>query len=350
MNEANLIATALAGLTQLGLKATLQKGNPRAAHPREHAFARIAKGKVHVDVVIEAKRNATPATLGAMMEQAKAQALAHGKPVILVTDYVTPPVADRLRAAQQQFIDVAGNAYLEAPGWFVFVAGRKPVRTGAPKHAAKGATPAGMKVAFALLCDPALVDMPHRTIALAAGVALGAVPGILADMRENGELVVLGKIRRLQANKRMLDHWAMLYARTLRPKTLTATYTTENFRDWAKWKLDPRHVKWGAEPAAALLTRYLRPGILTLYTEKLPVKMMVDQQLRPMHAPTGVAMVEVRKPFWGATLTLHGNGLREDTVPPVLIYADLLATGDARCIETAQKVYDDYLAQLLPAA
>ena len=260
---------------------------------------------------------------------------------------MTPPVADRLRAAQQQFVDMAGNAYLEAPGWFVFVVGRKPVRTGAPMHAAKGATPAGMKVAFALLCDPALVDMPYRAIALAAGVALGAVPGILADMRETGQLFVMGKVRRMQANKRMLDHWAMVYARTLRPKTLTATYTTENFRDWEKWALDPRHVKWGAEPAAALLTRYLRPGILTLYTEKMPVKLMINQRLKPAHAPTDAALVEVRKPFWGATLAA---GPREDTVPPVLVYADLLATGDARCIETAQQVYEEYLAQLLPAA
>lgn len=347
MNEADLIAAALAGLAPLGFKATLQKGNIRAARPEADAFARIAKGKAQVDVVIEAKRTATPATLGAILAQAKAQALAHDKPVILVTDYVTPPVADRLRADRQQFIDVAGNAYLEAPGWFVFVVGRKPVRTGAPTHAAKGATPAGLKVAFALLCDPALVDAPHRTIALAAGVALGAVPGILADMRENGELVVVGKVRRLQANKRMLDHWAMMYARTLRPKTLMATYTTEHFRDWEKWTLDPKQVKWGAEPAAALLTRYLRPGILTLYTEKLPVKMMIDQRLKPVHAPTEQAMIEVRKPFWGETLAA---GPRKDTVPPVLIYADLLATGDARCIETAQKVYDDYLAQFLPAA
>ena len=347
MNEAKLIAAALAGLAPLGLKATLQKGNIRAARPEADAFARIAKGKIHVDVVIEAKYTATPATLGAILAQAKAQALAHDKPVILVTDYVTPPVADRLRADQQQFIDVAGNAYLEAPGWFVFVVGRKPVRTGAPTHAAKGATPAGLKVAFALLCDPTLVDAPHRTIALAAGVALGAVPGILADMRETGQLWVVGKVRRLQANKRMLDHWAMMYARTLRPKTLMATYTTEHFRDWEKWTLDPKQVKWGAEPAAALLTRYLRPGILTLYTEKLPVKLLIDQRLKPVHAPTDAALVEVRKPFWGATLAA---GPREDTVPPVLIYADLLATGDARCIETAQKVYDDYLAQFLPAA
>ena len=346
MNDADIIATALAGLTPLGLKATLQRGILRVAQPRADAFARIAKGKVHVNVVIEAKRTATPATLGAMMEQAKAQALAHGKPVILVTDYVTPPVADRLRLAQQQFIDVAGNAYLEAPGWFVFVVGRKPVRTGAPRHAAKGATPAGMKVAFALLCDPALADAPHRTIALAAGVALGAVPGILADMRETGQLFVVGKVRRLQANKRMLDHWAMVYARTLRPKTLMATYTAPNFGEWQTWTLDPTHMKWGAEPAAALLTGYLRPGILTLYTEKLPARFIHDQRLTRAHVLANTTLVEVRKPFWGETLVA---GPREDTVPPVLVYADLLATGDARCIETAQQVYEEYLARLLPA-
>ena len=273
--------------------------------------------------------------------------MAHGKPVVLVTDYVTPPVADRLRAAQQQFIDVAGNAYLETPAWFVFAVGRKPVRTGAPKHAAKGATPAGMKVAFALLCDPALVDRPHRTIALAAGVALGAVPGILADMRETGQLFVVGKVRRLQANKRMLDHWAMVYARTLRPKTLMATYTAPNFGEWQTWTLDPTHMKWGSEPAAALLTGYLRPGILTLYTEKLPARFIHDQRLTRAHVLANTTLVEVRKPFWGETLVA---GPREDTVPPVLVYADLLATGDARCIETAQQVYDDYLARLLPAA
>ena len=65
------------------------------------------------------------------------------------------------------------------------------------------------------------------------------------------------------------------------------------------------------------------------------------------HVLADTALVEVRKPFWGETLVADP---REDTVPPVLIYADLLATGDARCIETAQKLYDDHLAQFLSAA
>jgi hypothetical protein len=356
MNEADIITAALAGLAPLGLKATQQKGRVRAVRADADTFARIAKGKVQVDVVIAVKRNPTPATLGAMLAQANAYALAHDKPVVIVTDYVTQPVADRLRAAQQQFIDLAGNAYLEAPGWLVYVVGRKPVMTGAPKHAAKGVTPAGLKVGFALLCDPTLANAPQRTIALVAGVALGAVPAILADMRDAGQLMVVGKVRRVQANKRMLDEWAITYARTLRPKTLTATYTTQNFADWKTWPLNTKQVKWGGEPAAALLTGYLRPGVLTLYTEKLPARLIHDQRLIRAHVLADTALVEIRKPFWGEALTLRDGHsavvktMYEETVPPVLIYADLLATGDARCIETAEKLYDEHLAQFLPAA
>ena len=58
------------------------------------------------------------------------------------------------------------------------------------------------------------------------------------------------------------------------------------------------------------------------------------------------AVLEWRKPFWGALPA----AARPGTVHPVLVYADLLATGDARCIETAKLVYDEHLAGLLPAA
>ena len=42
------------------------------------------------------------------------------------------------------------------------------------------------------------------------------------------------------------------------------------------------------------------------------------------------------------------SGEPEDgnTVHPLLVYADLLATGDARCIETAKMIYDGYVARL----
>lgn len=37
------------------------------------------------------------------------------------------------------------------------------------------------------------------------------------------------------------------------------------------------------------------------------------------------------------------NNSSSRTAPPLLVYADLLSTGDQRCIETANIIYDKYL-------
>jgi hypothetical protein len=49
----------------------------------------------------------------------------------------------------------------------------------------------------------------------------------------------------------------------------------------------------------------------------------------------------VLEAFWPAEIGVDEPGL----APTPLIYADLLAAGDARSIETAKLVYDDYLAR-----
>jgi hypothetical protein len=227
------------------------------------------------------------------------------------------------------------------------VMGRKLHGHATAPTAGKAHTLTGLKVMFALLCDLELADAPQRAIAAAAGVALGAIPAVMADMQQNGHLLVQGKRRRLNATKRLLDEWALAYARRLRGKTLQATYAAIDLDGWKAWPLDPREVLWGAEPAANLLVNYLRPGVFTLYADKMPPRLLVEKKMKPASgAQPDDRTIEWRKPFWGTVAA----AARPDTVHPVLVYADLLATGDARCIETAQLVYDEYLARLLPAA
>jgi hypothetical protein len=145
----------------------------------------------------------------------------------------------------------------------------------------------------------------------------------------------------------LLDEWAFTYARRLRPKTLKVVFGTPNFAQWQEWNLDPNEAQWGGEPAANLLVRHLIPGVLTIYAVKPPPKLIVEQRMHAIaRVPHEGPYVEFRTPFWGKTL--HAE-TRPETVPPTLVYADLLATGDARCIETAEMVYDEYLARLLPA-
>ena len=342
-----LIERATAELKQLGLDVRAVHDAPQDP---ENAWLRVGKGGavggVQVEYVVEAKSRLTPATHGAATMQLQHAAATTGHPVLLVTEYLTPPMAKKLREQKQQFADAAGNVYLEAPGLLVFVTGRKPQADPLVPHAGKAQTMTGLKVTFALLCDPLLADAPQRAIAATAGVALGAVPAVLADLQRAGHVLVLAKRRQLHARKRLLDEWALDYARRLRPKTLQATYTVKDFDTWPQWQLD-EGVIWGGEPAANLLVDYLRPGVLTVYAQQLPPLLQARHQMRKLRlAHLEGRVLEWRKPFWGALPV----AARPDAVPPVLVYADLLATGDARCIETAQMVYDQHLARLFPAA
>lgn len=53
--------------------------------------------------------------------------------------------------------------------------------------------------------------------------------------------------------------------------------------------------------------------------------------------------VEILMPFWDFKWELAENGF----VPPLLIYADLVATGDVRTTEAAEIIYDKYIARLV---
>ena len=344
--EANLIHRAIGALRGHGLDVAV-RNQPRPAPQIEtNGCLRVAKDKQHVDYVVEAKRAVAPATLGAVVTQLRHFAAAAKQPLLLVTDYVTPPMAEKLRTLDQQFVDGAGNAYLNGPGFLVYVTGRKPEDLQGPARPGRTFTTAGLKVLFALICDAQLAAAPYRTIAEAADVALGALPPLLRDLAYQRYLLVAGKKRRLLATKRLLDDWALAYARTLRPKTLAAMYVAPKFETWPDWQFDLNEARWGGEPAANLLVDYLRPGVLTIYTRKLPPRLAVEQRLVAAGHLTQERLLELRRPFWGNTLKLEGH---PKTVPPALVYADLLATGDARCIETAQMVYDQFLARLFTA-
>jgi hypothetical protein len=338
-DNANLLQAAAGHLRARDLTVAIKK--PRRD---EHidAWFRVTKDKTHTDYAVEIKRQVTPQTLGAVVAQLKRWDERAKNQPLLVTTHITPPVADRLTQMHQQFVDAAGNAYLNVPGMFVLITGRKPEKDTIVEKPERAFTAAGLKTLFVLICNPELAAAPYREIAAAADVALGALPNVLAGLQRAGHLHVMGHKRRLVATKRLLDEWALAYARKLRPKQLLRTLVATTFETWRNWDLQTDRARWGGEPAAALLTRYLEPGVLTIYAEKVPARLMVEHRMTTARPHDGHNLVEVRTPFWGEGMT-HTD--RPDLVPPALVYADLLATGDARCIETAQLIYEKYLAR-----
>ena len=341
--EADLFAQAVTALGKLGLPLQTEIEPAGPAKHRADARMRIRLDGRRTDYTVECKRTLPVPTLGAVVMRLQQIAVAEKRTPLLVTTYVPPPMAERLREQDQQFIDVAGNAYLRGRSMLVYVTGRKPGPALPLVRPGRAFTTAGLKVLFALLANPKLAEAPLRTLAGVAGVALGATPPILAGLEKEGHLLVAKRKRHLNPTRRLLDEWAAAYARTLRPKTLTTILVAPAFDQWKVWNLRDAGVRWGGEPAAHLMVGHLRPGILTLYANRLPPRLIVEQRLIQTTRPAGERHLELRAPFWGDAMLMEAS---TTTVVPTLVYADLLATGEARCLETAGLVYDRHLAQL----
>lgn len=78
------------------------------------------------------------------------------------------------------------------------------------------------------------------------------------------------------------------------------------------------------------------PLLITLYGDKINQKFVVKFAMRP--AEEGNA--EILKRFWNFPEDPTGRA------PAPLVYADLLANGDTRCVETADMIYKDIVGGL----
>lgn len=331
--EAHLLEAALTAARPHGLDWEVIALHPAGHGPdRADAKLRLRHGGQEAIYHVEIKRLLRPAVLGAVLAQLQKLP----EPALLVTDYVTPPMADRLREHGVQFIDAAGNAYLDRPPLLVWVKGQQPTdmpKTGDMRGRAFQVT--GLKVLFALLCKPDLVDQPYREIARLAGVAHGTVGWVMPELPRLGFVGTLHGRRRLLNGPGLMQQWVEAYAQRLRPKLRLERWQADTL-DWTA-KVDAARygLLLGGEPAARRLTRHLRPGTATFYGDKANRQLMIDQRLRL--DPEG--NVEIMRRFW------NFDGETPDQVPDVLVYADLLAIGDARCLETAREMYDGIVAR-----
>jgi hypothetical protein len=264
----------------------------------------------------------------------KAQGKAHREPTLLVAPYITREVAERCRQLHLPFIDTAGNAYLEGTGLLVYVAGNtKPIELRQDHFRAMN--PAGLQIAFALACRPALVQTNYREIAARAGVALGTVGPVMKDLEARGYLRFQKEPdRKLLDPERMVEEWVTHYPVTLRPKLNPRRFRADNER-LQQADLMQQNAYWGGEAAAEKLTRYLKPVQFTIYAREPIAKLIAAGRMRA--DPTG--NVEILDAFWNFEPEDF-----PDVVPPLLAYADLLATHDGRDAEAARMIYEQRIA------
>ncbi|CAN5860942.1 type IV toxin-antitoxin system AbiEi family antitoxin [soil metagenome] len=258
------------------------------------------------------------------------------KPLMVVATQIFPQLKEELRRQGIAYLDGAGNIFLRTPAQFVWVEGHKlPERKEQPASRIFGK--AGLKVMFLFLQHAEFVNATYREIAAAAGVSLGSLNPIFKGLQEEGYLLSLdGKRYILDQKKELFEKWVTAYGQVLKPSLYVGNFRflkKEDFQNWGKIRLKDQDTQWGGEPAGAILTNYLQPEMLTLYTTESKQDLIRNYRLIPDQS----GPVKAYQKFWANP---EGD---QDLVPPLLVYADLMGTGDRRCIETAQKIYDTKL-------
>jgi hypothetical protein len=310
-----------------------------------HADARVeiaANGQCY-DYMAEIKRIDRFATLADI----KNQCARYGDHLLLVAPRVTTELAEKCRELNLQFIDTAGNAYLRGPGLFVLVKGQRFIEGEdiqlAEQQGKRAGTATNLRVFFALLCKPELLNAPYRDINQAAGVALGTVGWVFFDLNVRGYITGgKGKGDRVLLERlRLVQEWVTNYPIKLRPKLNPRRFLAPKTDWWKEVDITKYGAQWGAEVAVEKLTAYLRPHAFTIYLHKEQgqknlTRMVAEHKLRADLQGD----IEIIDAFWD----FEDEKPMPETVPPLLVYADLIATLDPRNLEAAKLIHGRYLA------
>lgn len=306
---------------------------------------RFREKEVRLPYVVKRSLNPTTLHLLVLLKRESPDGL------LLVTTHVNDRQADVLREAGVHFMDASGNVFLDAPGLFLCVSGRRAVRSVATDNGARAFHSSGIQLLFALLTDPhlnskkpgmALVERPYRDISAITGISRSTVGWIMADLGRQ-EFVVTREdgTRDLIERKRILERWVQAYGDRLRRRLVIGRYRPAHGNWWKNVALEEG--LWSGEVAAALLTGELKPGTATIFGASPSHAFVLDYGLQK--DPEGT--VEFLKPFWqDATVPATSN----NCVHPLLVYADLMLIDDERSHEVAQSVYDRYLRTLVETA
>ncbi|KDR33766.1 MULTISPECIES: type IV toxin-antitoxin system AbiEi family antitoxin [Caballeronia] len=258
----------------------------------------------------------------------------------LVTAHLSPDMIRACRDLNVDALDLAGNAsVIEGDGVVVIVSGRPRVAHGKARRS-KTWTKSTLRVTAALLITPALLQRGYRDIAQHAGVSHGTVQNAVRALIDHRDVFERpdGAGLQIADKERLIDEWVTLYPRQLRESLLIGRYRAESNDWWRDVPGLPGQCQFGGEPAAAILTEYLKPATVTAYcADAAPREWIKAARLRPdpagnvefLRAPVALAPVD---------------GLPPNVVAPLIVYADLVASGDPRNLETARMLRERYLA------
>ncbi len=309
MDEPSLLERVADSFREYGFEAELSS----APVPLDGALI-LTKGGMRRTFALEVKLPLTVTTL---------QQVPHLRDVIYVTDQISERTAEALRRLNIHFADAAGNAYLASGDWYVDVRGRRrslPSEASYVTHTAPTNLYSSKRarVVFALLTWPELLNASVRTVAESAGVSVGIAQSTTAELRRR-ELWPDHE----PARSTLIDGWAAAFPETLGRLLTIRSVRAEQFERF----FGPVLVSGEAAPSAQL-----RATAAVVYVDELTTDLLMMNRWRT----DPPANVVVRRRFWTHPAPTEGEA------PPLLVYADLLASDDPR----VRSVANEYRSRL----
>tara|TARA_R110002167_G_scaffold98968_3_gene259903 strand:+ start:1144 stop:2130 length:987 start_codon:yes stop_codon:yes gene_type:complete len=261
-------------------------------------------------------------------------------PLLVAADYITPKSKETLKSNGVNYIDSYGNAYLNLEHLKIYIEkdNAKPVYN----VYSEVFTRAGGQILFQLLQNPELINANQEYLADISCVSLGSVSKTIKGLQKEGFAVKWNKEKKYQLVKReeLLEKWIALANEKILPAHKIGNYrftTDEHFRIK---DLGPRLEScWGGEYGAKLITNYLNPEKYSFFTSREKPDLM---KLFKM-VPDAEGNIIAYKSFWKpeSINLIHSYG--ETAVNPLLIYAELIYSGNERNLETAKIIFDEYI-------
>ena len=286
-------------------------------------------------LLVEKKSRPTPPVLRRIQHGLEL----HSEPCIVLTPYVNRQAAADFRQLGLNFMDSVGNCWLEIAGSYLAnVEGRRPPQR---PPGSRGLGVSGYQVIFGILAAPEILQEHVRHIASEAGVSKTITSDALRRLQGEGIIATTRSGRRVLEPKRLMDRWLEGYASLVRPRTQVGRYRTVHADppslEKAVEAVFGPHEAWGlgGTAAAARVDDYYRGQHTVLHLRDWDDDL--QRRLRALPADDGPLII-FRTP--GA---IAYRGLVPQTVHPLLVYSELLASTDPRAHKAAAELRERLL-------
>ena len=254
-----------------------------------------------------------------------------GMPMILITNKLYPKLANTLADNRINWIDKAGNCDIRHENLTIKISGQKKITSGNTSSVSK-TSETNIKLILFFLQNPESINWSYREIQEKVGLSLGTITKAFDLLKTKRYLVQTDKGRRIAMREELIEWWQQQYNEFLKPKLLInqMSFRTPDARK--KWKemLLPEGMYWGGDCGANLVDGYLIPGEFEIYSEVVSSLLLRTGAVVP--DPNGE--IRIYKKFW------IGDE-KEKLAPTLVIYADLMGTGDSRCHEAALRIKEN---------